>query len=336
MVFRLSTLSTVENSGADYNIGDLSLYPNMLDDMTSLYQATNNSETKLKQSLSYNGKFVIVEDASGFPPNGLIRIGRRGKADSFELVYYEKRNDTTFMNLVRGFAGSIQNTWGINETYVSNAVVAEHHNALKDAVLNIQSYLGTKDFPEETSLNGMLKTLEFKHLAPKPVFKAFPQKGPPGTSVRFQNFSNTESIRFIWDFGDGTISDERNPTHVYQSEGIYTVRLNMIMSTGAQGITIKSNYITISDKEVVPFFHATLLSSSTAPATYEFVDQTDGDISARFWVFGDGENIQISNPNQHTIEHTYTESGTYQPSLLVVFRDSSLKRVFLTEAIIVG
>jgi PKD repeat protein len=336
MVFRLSTLSSVETDGVDYETGDLSLFPEVLDDKKSLYTVANNAETVLKQSVSYNGKYIIVEDAGKFPPYGLLRLSKKMDAANYEIVYYDKRNDTTFMDLVRGFAGSTQNSWVAAETIVANSVMAETHNAVKDALLRIQEKMGVKEFPSDTSLNGILKALESQHLAPKPLFRGFPLKGPPPLTVRFQNFSNSEAIRFLWDFGDGTQSSEKNPTHTYQTEGEYTVQLNMVMSTGAQGASIKNDYVRVSDREIVPFFYATLLSDNNeAPAEYEFVDQTDGDIASRFWVFGDGESEQITNANKHTIRHTYTAAGDYNPSLLIVFRDQTLKRVFLKEGITV-
>jgi PKD repeat protein len=334
MAFRLSTLSTLSTDGVTYKTGDLSLYPEILDDKKSLYVVTNNAETKLKQSLAYNGKYIICEDATSFPPYGLLRIGSKGKlGNSAELVYYDSRNDTTFMNLFRGFAGSRQDTWSIGAE-VTGAVMAEIHNSTKDAIIKIEDNLGLENFPDANSLNGILKGLENKFLAPNPQFRAFPLTGVPPLKVRFQNFSNNQAIRFLWDFGDGTTSAELNPTHIYQTEGIYTVRLNMIMNTGAQGIKIKTNYITASQKETTPFFYSTLISNTNdAPATFEFVDQTDGDISARYWVFDDGTDAEALDPNAHTIQHTYTTAGSYTPSLLIVFKDQSLKRVFLQESI---
>ncbi len=329
MAFRLSTLSTESTDGVDYVTGDLSIFPELLDDKKSLYVVENNAETILKQSLPYNGKQIIVEDASDFPPHGLVRIGPKGKLGvSAELIYYGSRNDSTLMNLVRGFAGSRQDVWDAR-VLVTNAVMAETHNATKDALINIETNLGTKDFPTEESLNGILKAQENRFLAPNPQFRAHPTSGTPALKVRFQNFSNSESIRFLWDFGDGTIDATKNPTHIYQAEGIYNVRVNMIMSTGAQGIKIKNNYITISNKAITPFFYAVMKSGST----FEFVDQTDGDISQRHWVFDDGTNASILNPNIHTIVHTYLTPGEYTPSLLIVFEDQSLKRVFLQESI---
>lgn len=334
MVFRLSTLSSVDTDGVDYKTGDLSLFPEALDDRKSLYLVANNAETKLKQSITYNGKHLICEDASKFPPYGLIRVGGKPGYPA-EIIYYDSRNDTTFLNLVRGFAGSRQDTWPVG-TVVGNAVMAEIHNATKDALLNIQQDLGTKSFPSADSLNGILKSLESKFLAPNPQFRAFPLSGTPPLTVKFQNFTNNQAIRFLWDFGDGNTSAERSPTYTYQSEGSFTVKLNTIMSTGGQGIKIKKNYINVSNEETVPFFYSVLKSSTNeAPATYELIDQTDGDIAARYWVFDDGENTQALDPNQHSIEHTYTEAGEYIPSLLIEFKDQTLKRVFLTDGITV-
>jgi PKD repeat protein len=157
-------------------------------------------------------------------------------------------------------------------------------------------------------------------------------------TVRFQNFSNNESIRFLWDFGDGSTSDEKSPTHTYLQEGDYTVQLNMVMSTGAQGSVIKTDYIKVSETEVTPFFYAKEISSNTTShtAVYEFVDQTDGDIKARYWVFGDGISILENDPYIHSIRHTYLAAGVYSPSLLIVFKSDLLKRVFLQDTIVVN
>lgn len=333
MLQRISTLSNLETDGLEYTTGDLSSFPEILDDHKSLYMVENNAEAVLKQSLSYNGKHIILEDASKFPLAGIVTL--KGKVDGiYELVYYDKRNDTTLMNLVRGFAGSRQNTWTSQETTVINTVSAEVHNVLKDAVIKIEKNMGTKDFPEEGSLNQLLKSLESRHLAPKPFFRAYPKSGASPLKVKFQNFSNSLGIRFSWDFGDGTTSTEKHPTHTYQTEGFFTVKLHMIQTTGAQGITIKTDYITVSDEEIVPFFYSTRVSDdNVAPVTYKFVDQTDGKITGRYWVFGDGESSEILDANQHVIEHTYTSAGTYNPSVLIVFADQTTKRVYLKETI---
>ncbi len=350
------------NSSLDigYQSGDLSLYPIAQDDKEQLYEVRNNAQTVLKQSLSYNGKYVIVEDTSGFPPKGLIRIGPPpGEAGSAELIYYNKKTTGIFRDLIRGFAGSRQNRWTTGKTVV-NAVMAEHHNAIKDAILQIERNLGTEEFPAEETLNYILKEQERRFLAPKALFRAWPTSGPPSLRVRFQNFTTGDAVRFLWDFGDGTTSVERNPIHTYQQEGIYTVKLNVITSLGAQGISNKLNYITVSEEEKPPFFYvtpqegysvetaATMTANGnpTDATVFTFVDQTDGDVTQRYWILdGDvqdengtpieGQSVAQLDPNIHVTKVLYEKTGVYQPSEMVLFANQQIKRAFLKNEITV-
>jgi len=344
-------IDKISSLDEDYITGDLSLFPEALDDKETLYEATNNSKTTLKQTLPYNGKIVIVESTEGFPEKGQIRIGGAPDGDGmFELIAYEKKTANTFQELKRGFAGSRQNMWSAQKNYVTNSVVAEHHNAVKDAIINMQVNAGVKEDPEPESLNGILKAQEVRFLAPKPQFRAFPIKGPSPLKVRFQNFSTGHVVRYLWDFGDGSTSLERSPTHEYSAEGTYTVKLNVITSTGAQGVATKTNYIEINDDESIPFFYvestsnpysvktASQLSAGgtpTSPKEFVFVDQTDGEIVQRNWVFGDGESETQEDADIHETSHIYTEPGDYTVTLLVIFSDGRLKKVELPEALTV-
>lgn len=65
------------------------------------------------------------------------------------------------------------------------------------------------------------------------------------------SFSSDESfdedgkiIEYIWDFGDGSRSSEKNPTHMYKKDGIYTVVLKVKDDKGAIGETVKTIKIT--------------------------------------------------------------------------------------------
>lgn len=331
-----------------YESGDLSLFPDAIDDRDSLYETRNNAETTLQFGLPYNARKIIVNDTSKFPPKGLLRIGlTSGEAGNAELIYYGEKNSTIFTDLIRGFAGSVQTVWDAG-SYVTNAVMAEHHNAIKDAVLNVENYLGLTNNPDSNSLNGIIKQLEDKFLAPKSQFRAYPTKGPPSLTVRFQSLSGGHVIRTLWDFGDGSHSIERNPTHIYQSEGYYSVRLTVYTSIGGQGISLKSNYIKVSEEEILAFFYV-VLADTTSPAystdtalllgeqaaVFDFIDQTDGNIAKRIWVFADGETYESDDPNEHTTAYTYAASGEYDPMLLAVYADGSIKRAYLSEPLIV-
>jgi PKD repeat protein len=314
-------MARIDSLNNGYITGDLSLYPEAVDTKDSLYEVRNNATTALKQSVGYSAKKIIVEDASGFPPQGLIRITNK-KFNSGELIYYASRTNNTFNNLVRGFAGSRQNQWSLGST-VTNSVSAEHHNAVKDAIIKTEINLGLKSNPNDISLHGILKAQENKFLTPKPLFRAFPVSGGAPLTVSFQNFSlgmapnelNGPLIRCFWDFGDGTTSTEKNPIHTYAKEGSYSVELVVVSVLGGQGIVTKNNYIKVDDTLRPPFFYVknspdgfdvlTTTPNVTSgfsfyfdqdenfngenPTVFEFVDQTDGDVKERYWNFnGDG------------------------------------------------
>jgi PKD repeat protein len=59
------------------------------------------------------------------------------------------------------------------------------------------------------------------------------------TTVRFTD-NTSEATSWLWDFGDGTTSTERNPSHTYNAQGDYTVTLTVRTIAGCQGIASKS------------------------------------------------------------------------------------------------
>jgi PKD repeat protein len=53
--------------------------------------------------------------------------------------------------------------------------------------------------------------------------------------IRFVNKSSLltdPSVRFSWDFGDGSFSNLTDPIHVYNASGIYNVKLKLKAGTG--------------------------------------------------------------------------------------------------------
>jgi hypothetical protein len=331
-----------------YVAGDLSVFPQARDDFVTLYEARNNAQTVLAQGAAYNATYFVVDDTSLFPPQGLLKLGPLVGPGLGEQVYYGAKNLNQFLNLQRGFAGSRISPWPAG-TPVGNSVLAEEHNALKDAVIQIEADLGLATDPLATSLNGILTQLEVRFLSPKPLFRAYPLSGVPPLTVKFQNFSSGQSLRFLWDFGDGGTSTEAAPVHTYLGEGNFTVKLNMQTTTGAQGFVIKSNYITVNASEFTPFFYVlpsqgysiktaadrSARGMPTNPTTFSFVDQSDGDILQRFWIFDDSTTESQPNPDIHTTSHVYQQPGVYNPSLLLVYSTQQQKRAFVSNEIVV-
>jgi glucose/arabinose dehydrogenase len=69
--------------------------------------------------------------------------------------------------------------------------------------------------------------------------------GQPPLAVQFTDLSNVPlPTKWLWRFGDGDSSFAQNPLHVYQKNGVYTVRLEV---SGANGIAVaqKNDFITV-------------------------------------------------------------------------------------------
>ena len=82
-------------------------------------------------------------------------------------------------------------------------------------------------------------------VAPVAEFSAAPTAGVAPLSVVFTDLSSNGPTGWTWDFGDGTGSSVRHPSHVYTAAGSYTVTLT---ASNAAGGTVmqKVNLITVS------------------------------------------------------------------------------------------
>lgn len=71
------------------------------------------------------------------------------------------------------------------------------------------------------------------------------------TNISFVNTSDstiTDNL-WEWDFGDGNTSNLKDPTHIYASGGVYSVKLKMTNSCGQVDSIVKVNYINIENPE---------------------------------------------------------------------------------------
>ncbi len=127
-----------------------------------------------------------------------------------------------------------------------------------------------------------------------------------------------------WNFGDGTTSTSRNPTHSYDDDGRYTVVLTVTDNDGGQDS--KSKSITVQNREPVADFGCTPSDPSTAD-TVQFTDSSsddDGTIEAWDWDFGDGYTSENQNPT-----HSYSQAGTFTVELTVTDDDGDQDTVSL-------
>ncbi len=73
--------------------------------------------------------------------------------------------------------------------------------------------------------------------APVASFSASPTKGILPLEVQFTDLSTGNMTNWSWDFGDGSTSTSRNPSHTYAQPGNYTVRLTVNGPGGSNSCT---------------------------------------------------------------------------------------------------
>ncbi len=70
------------------------------------------------------------------------------------------------------------------------------------------------------------------------------------STIEFENNTSPIATKFLWSFGDGTFSTEKNPAHTYTSDGTYPVCLIASANElcgGDSDTILKTKYITITD-----------------------------------------------------------------------------------------
>jgi PKD repeat protein len=97
---------------------------------------------------------------------------------------------------------------------------------------------------EKFNLDVELANVEL--IAPTANFVSNFQSVDCNSEIEFQNTSEASvSTTYLWDFGDGTSSTETNPTHIYQTNGNYDVKLLAQNEFGEDSI-IKQTYISVN------------------------------------------------------------------------------------------
>ncbi len=146
-------------------------------------------------------------------------------------------------------------------------------------------------------------------------------------SVFVFNLSDS-TWQYLWDFGDGTYSDEYNPgIHQYSDYGTYEITLTA-SANGCSGTT--SYEVDISEPLTSDFI---AVYNGCAPVEITFTNLSTG-ADTYYWDFGNGDSSGNENPTT-----LYSEPGIYEVTLYAI-KDSievvSEKTIVVSEAPIAG
>ncbi|MCD4821527.1 MAG: PGF-pre-PGF domain-containing protein [Methanococcoides sp.] len=150
--------------------------------------------------------------------------------------------------------------------------------------------------------------LKTETIPPIAYFMSNVTSGDAPLVVQFTDESTNNPTSWEWDFGDGSVSNEQNPVHVYTAFGSYNVSLTVSNDYG-NDTELKKNYITAT--ALTAEFTANI-TSGDAPLVVQFTDESTNNPTSWEWDFGDGSVSNEQNP-----VHVYNVSGTYDVSLTV-------------------
>lgn len=126
-------------------------------------------------------------------------------------------------------------------------------------------------------------------------------------TVSFVNQSKYAD-HFHWEFGDGDTSDLKNPMHVYDQDGTFTVTLRAIGEGGTDSI-FKQDIVIVHPIPIAFFKVKNRIVKIPGNAHY-FSNSSQG-ATRYLWDFGDGSTSSEQNP-----QHMYAQPGTYDVTLV--------------------
>ncbi|MBC7586841.1 MAG: PKD domain-containing protein, partial [Chitinophagaceae bacterium] len=145
-------------------------------------------------------------------------------------------------------------------------------------------------------------------------FSATPTTGCYPLHTQFTDLSIAAAgsiSKWQWDFGDGVVSTQQNPNHVYTSQAQFDVKLKITNSNGCFSVIDKPSFIKINGG-VKANFSYTASGNCQPPTPVNFNNSSTGTGALTYeWSFGDGGISTAKNP-----VHNYYNPGSYTLKLI--------------------
>ncbi|MFH2141769.1 MAG: PKD domain-containing protein [Bacteroidota bacterium] len=127
--------------------------------------------------------------------------------------------------------------------------------------------------------------------------------------------SQYQAQTYTWNFGDSdfdNLSFQKDPSHIYDNPGVYTVSLSVTSTEGCLNSITEVNMISVYPKPIAKFINDPEAASIIKPMIF-FYNLSSGH-SESYWNFGDGAESNLENP-----VHVYPiyPTGTYNVMLVV-------------------
>ncbi|MBC7129041.1 MAG: PKD domain-containing protein [Thermoplasmatales archaeon] len=195
----------------------------------------------VKDKSNETGIFSLNISIKNVPP--CADFSFKENAKSYEVIEFNASNSYDL-------DGSIVNyTWSFGDGGVAYENIS-HHKYIKPGIYKVKLVI----IDNNGSKKELEKEIEITNREPSADFIFSPEEVAPGEEVSFTDLSTDmdgEIISYIWKFGDGNVSYEKNPMHVYEKPGEYEVTLILKDDCGASSTITKT--ITVKKKEAPSF-----------------------------------------------------------------------------------
>ena len=126
----------------------------------------------------------------------------------------------------------------------------------------------------------------------------------------------SKNLTYRWGFGEGSESEERGPTHRYETEGRYNVSLQVTDESGLSTVRTKDILVTkskvtqkVREKNILKAYFILKKKSYGVNSDVDFDNRSkssSSEIKSYLWDFGDDTTSTVRNP-----KHRYKKAGKY-------------------------
>lgn len=168
---------------------------------------------------------------------------------------------------------------------------------------------------------------------PQPEWIVDRDSGCPPFTVRFTNQSQN-SNRYIWFFGDGSRSEEKDPVHVYKWSGYYDVTL-IAKGPGGEGVTEKRYHLKALNK---PYTYFQLAPSILYLPQANLITKnlTTGSVAYQWDVFKSANGQNVGNSTKVEPYFTLPDTGYYDVRLISVSNQGCYDTLQLPDVVYVN
>ncbi|KAA0003832.1 MAG: PKD domain-containing protein, partial [Thermoplasmata archaeon] len=260
---------------------------------------------------------LVIRDHSSGGNSATKQINVLNVPPITDFYWTREGNEIRFLDYSIDPDGSIVNwTWDFgdgNVSYEQNPL----HNYSFDKTYTVK--LTIRD--DDNEKNESVKVIDFANPLPTADFTWVPDYPTILDVVSFIDLSTDDGsiVNWTWDFGDGNVSYEKNPSHQFSHKKTYVVTLTVIDNNhGLSSISKELEVVNappVADFSWDPYYPVPGEIINFTDKSYD----SDGSIVNWTWDFGDG-NVSY----ERNTSHAYTKNGTYTVNLTVKDDDGDI------------